>query len=431
MKLNVEFLGLYGAADVTARKKVEWPPHPDRLYQALVDAALPEDRPALAWIEQQAPPDVDCGGAVTLLWGADGCTFVPTNYPIKTAADALPEFRNKQARQFPMAVPDGPVCYVWHAEPPPPVWDSLRRTAARVTHLGRSDSLAMLSLETGVAPCRWRTQDTGALAMRVPRPGRLQQLDQAFANGKRSPIAPQVRYGNTADQAFVAGPWEGMVVMRLAKPLAVEHAALAADALRRAVLSKLGNAAPVLAHGHAPHLHMAWVGLPNLSEHGDGTLLGLAMVVPKDCDPTERAHCVAAVLTVDHIVLAGMRFNLTRPTAAMSLHERTWSRPARNWVSATPVVLDRFPKGQVSAEDIVAQSCERAGYPRPSRVTLSQDSALALPPARGFRLRKPGGLYAHVALEFATPVQGPLLVGKERYFGLGLFLPHGARTPSD
>jgi CRISPR-associated protein Csb2 len=431
MKLNVEFLGLYGAADVTARKKVEWPPHPDRLYQALVDAALPEDRPALAWIEQQAPPDVDCGSAVMLLWGADGCTFVPTNYPIKTAADALPEFRNKQARQFPMAVPDGPVCYVWHAEPPPPVWDSLRRTAARVTHLGRSDSLAMLSLETGVAPCRWRTQDTGALAMRVPRPGRLQQLDQAFANGKRSPIAPQVRYGNTADQAFVAGPWEGMVVMRLAKPLAVEHAALAADALRRAVLSKLGNAAPGLAHGHAPHLHMAWVGLPNLSEHGDGTLLGLAMVVPKDCDPTERAHCVAAVLTVDHIVLAGMRFNLTRPTAAMSLHERTWSRPARNWVSATPVVLDRFPKGQVSAEDIVAQSCERAGYPRPSRVTLSQDSALALPPARGFRLRKPGGLYAHVALEFATPVQGPLLVGKERYFGLGLFLPHGARTPSD
>jgi len=231
MKLSVEFLGLYGAADVTARKTVEWPPHPDRLYQALVDAALPEDRPALTWIEQQAPPDVDCGSAVALQWGADGCTFVPTNYPIKSASDALPDFRNKQARQFPMAVPEGPVSYVWHTDPPPFVFESLHRTVARVTHLGRSDSLAMLSLETGATPCRWTTQDTGAIAMRVPRQGRLQQLDQAFADGRRSPIAPQVRYGNANDQMHVTGPWEGMVVMRLAKPIAVEHAALAADAL--------------------------------------------------------------------------------------------------------------------------------------------------------------------------------------------------------
>jgi len=69
MKLSVDFLGLYGAADVTARRQVEWPPHPDRLYQAMVDAALPEDRQALAWIEQQAPPDVDCGAAVALQLG--------------------------------------------------------------------------------------------------------------------------------------------------------------------------------------------------------------------------------------------------------------------------------------------------------------------------------------------------------------------------
>ncbi|MDO9278304.1 MAG: type I-U CRISPR-associated protein Csb2 [Polaromonas sp.] len=430
MKLSVEFLGLYGAADVTARRQVEWPPHPDRLYQALVDAALPEDRPALAWIEQQAPPDVDCGSAVALQWGLDGCTFVPTNYPVKTLSDALPEFRIKQARQFPMAVPDGHVSYVWHIEPPPPVFDSLSRTVARVTHLGRSDSLAMLVLEPGVAPCRWTAQDKGSIAMRVPRQGRLQQLDMAFANGQRSPMAPQVRYGNAESQTFTTGPWADMVVMRLTKPIAVEHVALATDALRRAVLSKLGDTAPLLAHGHSPELHMAWLGLPNLSDYGDGTLLGLAMAIPKDCDPMERARCVAAMLTVDHIMLAGIRFKLTRPTAAMSLHERTWSRPASRWVSATPVVLDRFPKGKVTAEDIVALGCERAGYPRPVSVILSQESAVAMPPARMFRLRKPVGLHAHVELVFERPVKGPLLVGKERYFGLGLFLPQDARTPS-
>lgn len=427
MKLSVEFLGLYGAADVSARASVEWPPHPDRLYQALIDAALPQDRPALAWIEEQAPPDMDCGSAVPLQWGRKGKVYVPTNYP----TDTLPVLRKNQERQFPMAVvPEGPVYYVWSADPPPPVFESIRRSVERITHLGRSDSLAMAALEPGTAPCRWSAQDSGSIAMRVPFRGRLQQLDAAFANGQRSPIAPQVYYGNTLETRQES-PWEGLVVMRLAKPIAVEHVAQAADALRRAVLSRLGDAAPLLAHGHAQEMHIAWLGLPNLSDYGDGMLLGLAMAVPAQCDSLERAQCVAAMLSVNHLMLGGQRIDLTRPTAAMSLHEKTWSRPARRWASATPVVLDRFPKAKQSAEDIVAQSCERAGYPRPIKVELSQDSALPMPPARQFTLRKPGGLYAHAVLEFEHPVRGPLLVGKERYFGLGLFLPEDARTPSD
>lgn len=427
MKLSIEFLGLYGAANVTARSTVEWPPHPDRLYQALVDAALPQDRPALAWIEQQVPPDVDCGAAVPLQWGRKGKAYVPTNYP----NDTLPDLRKKQDRQFPMAVPDGPVSYVWHADPPPQVFDSILRTAERVTHLGRSDSLTMVAVELGTTPCRWTVQDNGSVAMRVPRQGRLQQLDAAFASGRRSPISVQARYGDTLELRHLEGPWEGLVVMRLSKPISVEHVAQATDALRRAVLSRLGDAAPLLAHGHVADIHMAWLGLPNLSVYGDGTLLGLAMAVPKDSDSTERAQCVAAMLSVDHIMLAGIRFNLTRPTAAMSIHERTWSRPACRWVSVTPVVLDRFPKGRITAEEIVAQSCERAGYPRPIKVELSQDCSIAMPMARQFRLRKPGALYAHAVLEFARPVKGPVLVGKERYFGLGLFLPQDARTGID
>jgi CRISPR-associated protein Csb2 len=107
----------------------------------------------------------------------------------------------------------------------------------------------------------------------------------------------------------------------------------------------------------------------------------------------------------------------------MSLHQKTWTQPATHWATATPVVLDRFPKRNLSAEAIVAEGCVRAGYPRPVRVELSATSALAMPAASAFRLRKPGSLYAHARLEFAEPVRGPMLVGKERYFGLGLCLP--------
>lgn len=426
MKLSVEFLGLYGAADVTERATVEWPPHPDRVYQALVDAALPDDRPMLGWIEQQPPPSVDCGSAVPLDWGHKGKAFVPTNYP----TDTLPDLRKKQERQFPMAVPDEPVHYVWRAEPPVQVFESIKRTVNRVTHIGRSDSLTMLAVEMGTTTCRWTVDDNGPLAMRVPILGRLQQLDAAFSSGLRSPPAPAARYGDALARDS-SGPWEGLVVMRLASSVALERVTQAADALRRAVLSKLGDDAPSLAHGHAGGAHIAWLGLPNLGDYGDGMLLGLAMAVPKGADSADRGRCVAAMLSVDHIMIGPMRVNLTRPTSAMSLYERTWSRPARRWVSATPVVLDRFPKRNIAAEEVVAQSCVRAGYPTPLKVELSRDSALPMPASGRFKLRKPGALYTHAVMEFEHPVTGPVVVGKERYFGLGLFLPMDARRTSE
>lgn len=48
-----------------------------------------------------------------------------------------------------------------------------------------------------------------------------------------------------------------------------------------------------------------------------------------------------------------------------------------------------------------------------------------VPRSNGFRLRKPGRLYTHATIEFDQPIAGPLLIGAERYFGLGLCRPMG------
>jgi CRISPR-associated protein Csb2 len=93
------------------------------------------------------------------------------------------------------------------------------------------------------------------------------------------------------------------------------------------------------------------------------------------------------------------------------------------------MVLDRHPKRQQRLESVIADSVEMAGYPRPAAVEVGQHGALVgVPPARRFRPRS-GGRWLHVALAFERPVRGPLLVGRDRHFGLGLLRPLQHRHP--
>lgn len=422
----VEFLGAFGAADVSARGDAEWPPHPDRLFQALVDAAAGSAQPALRWLEQQSAPGILCGDAVPLQWGRNGAAFVPVNYP----GSGLPDEREKQPRVFPMAFTRQPVGYVW-PEPPADVYESLRKVAARVTHVGRADSLAMVSVDPGDALTQWVPHPRGYLSLRVPHRGRLDELDLAFGRGERSSVAPAMPYASRL-RLSTAGPWADLVSVRLRRPLSVQKVVQATEALRNAVLSRMGDDAPALVHGHGKHDHVAWLGLPNLSRYRPGELLGLAVAFPETADPVERAACVSALLRIEHIMVAGQPVKIERPTSAMSLEAKTWSGTAREWTSVTPVVLDRYPRRSLTAEQVVADSFVRAGYARPQHIELRRDSALPLPGGRRFSLRKGGALHCHVRAVFESSVRGPVLVGAQRHFGLGLLMPAVlARTLSD
>lgn len=426
MILQVEFLGPYAAAEHAARDAPEWPPHPDRLYQALIDAANladPREEQALQWLEAQPGPGIACGDAVPL---PGATTFVPVNYP---GVPADPDQRTKQPRSFPMTLPREPVAFVW-PDPEPPVLEVLATIAGRVSHVGRAESHAIVEVGPGRAGVDLAPDPAGPISLRVPHPGRLAALEQAFRAGRFGPAPVSTGYVATAERT-AEGPWGEMIAVRLARPLSVENVVAVSDALRRAVLSHLGDAAPPVVHGHGEKDHVAWIGLPNLSPYARGELLGLALVLPRAIDPRARAECVRALLAVESIQVEGRRVGIERPTHALSLAARTWTQPSRLWASTTPVVLDRYPRRSLTAEQVVRDGISRAGYPEPKRVTLHSRGAVGGLPARGFRLRKPGKLHTHVLVEFAAPVRGPLLVGAERYFGLGLFLPMDARTPSD
>ena len=64
LTISVELLtGSYDAAEVDDRDRAEWPPHPARLFCALVAAARSDgDRAALRWLEAQPAPLVVAAG---------------------------------------------------------------------------------------------------------------------------------------------------------------------------------------------------------------------------------------------------------------------------------------------------------------------------------------------------------------------------------
>ena len=135
------------------REEPEWPPHPDRVFLAIVAAwgEAGEDldqRAALEWLEGLDPPGI----AVPLETSSrtSFTSYVPVNDDSSPmgkkgpygAMGSLPIGRNRQPRQFPAIVPESPAFFLrWDMDIPA----NLRLcagTAFRIGHLPRPFRLA-------------------------------------------------------------------------------------------------------------------------------------------------------------------------------------------------------------------------------------------------------------------------------------------------
>ncbi|HEX7647714.1 MAG TPA: type I-U CRISPR-associated protein Csb2 [Noviherbaspirillum sp.] len=193
------------AADGSDKATAEWPPHPDRLFMALAAAYFetdrdPAERAALLWLEQQAAPRLyaSMGGEVSRR--AIVTHYVPVNdvAPPRSAENAtakqvaeglllLPERRLRQARQFPVVVPQNDTVYfIWpDAEPDEDIRAALATLCAKLTCLGHSASLVQGWIEPEPpAPTMQPTRSAG-LPLRVAETGRLAQLEQAYNESER------------------------------------------------------------------------------------------------------------------------------------------------------------------------------------------------------------------------------------------------------
>ncbi len=543
--------GRYVATAFDDRNHAEWPPHPARLFSALVaahfDSLMPpeDERGALEWLERQGPPEITASDAderdvVTVFVPVNDTSTVSSpdddanaldeaRAEVETArpkggnaldaaekklakaearfaqavgkaiaavapgkegkdgparaASLLPELRTRQARTFPSVAPADPrVIFTWpKADPSPECRATIDALAERVVRLGHSSSLVTLGVRDDRLGPTWVPDDAGAArtggetVLRVVGAGQFAALCTAFdqqadAPGRVMPASFQ-RYVRSASESATRVPptifgddW--IVLRRVDGPrLPSIRAVEVARTARKALLEAFGPDAPEILSGHrAPgersdRPHLAYVPLPFVaSEYADGSILGVALVLPRDATRDER---LAVYRSFDGWERRQRRGDEETPRLPIYLGKSgelglvrldeeaiqstlrcaTWCAEARSWASATPVALDRNPgdlhardpkkeaAAYAEAEASITSACERIGLPRPVRVTVmlaaplvGGDKARHFPP---FQTGKPPvrRVLVHATLAFDAPVKGPIMLGAGRYFGLGLFRP--------
>jgi CRISPR-associated protein Csb2 len=468
--LEVEYLTDRAiASKFEDHEKAEWPPHPGRLFMALVAAHAERDlndsaeRAALQWLEGLKPPEIHASGAserdVVEVFVPVNDNLGPDKVPkggfsasiIRDKIRVLPDRRSKQARTFPSVTPQSArVFFIWSEVDPDQLMahrTALERLAANVSYLGHSSSLVRVAFADNPPPATLLPSDEGTLVLRVPTPGRLNDLMAAFQRQHRPSMGFFCSYARATHSATLPeSMFSSLIAFRLIGPnLPLTAAARLTAGVREAVMNHSEiQPAPEILSGHSPDNgpsqrdHLAYLPLPFVEHRfADGIIRGFAAAIPRDIKGDERTLVLRALGRLDarkkSIWLGSLGdWSVERITDErvniQSLQPDRYIGPSRSWATVTPMIFDQFPKDRAGrdATAVIARACQRIGLPVPVSVDISHVSRLrGAPTSAEFKIRPKLGLparpYAHVSLRFDQPVRGLIVLGAGRYQGLGLF----------
>lgn len=214
--LRVDYLNHLVTGCGGQKDKLEYPPHPDRLFMALVATAAktrvydagakeyvpklkyPLYRRALEWLESQEPPAIYA--PPELLDSGVLHTFVPVNYKIHNAGNKIvlppydPGARYRVPRLRPIGIIDRPLFYAWQSDPEGDIREALADLAKDVPYLGTTWSSVAVRVVAEIeepyrnGPCLRPLKQTGTpyggrlalQSLRVPAPGRIDDLDREY-----------------------------------------------------------------------------------------------------------------------------------------------------------------------------------------------------------------------------------------------------------
>ena len=495
LALEIEYLtGVSFSAEMHDSYKTEWPPHPDRVFLALMSSwgrfRYESEARALRWLESQKPPDVlfpDGNDRKSFL------RFVPASG--NSEKRVFPEGKKiipilnlnagivRKGRMFPAVVlPDNDrvVYHVWtDAEPSQDVLAGLSGLASRVSYVGHSASLVRMAATTnkGLASAnRYVTSSNGRYFLRCPYKGRFGELTSAFdahsnQDGRfqwRPHAAPARTYqksGEDVIQGPMSNDWTVLSCQGGFVPT-LEAFPVVAKRMRDAIMSHIEGPIHETISGHnadgtvLQKHHMAIVPMANIGwkRHADASLLGIAIILPRrasygseervqlkraiakflsagNCSRPNDTSRMQDVGTLDFGLFGSLHLKRHDDSRSSLLPDR-YVGSSSTWTSATPIILDQFPKKNKSPEEIIAKACTNIELPRPASVTISRHSRISGAPAayhatkssKGWMSPKPGlfdgRFVCHATISFDVKISGPVIVGAGRYYGMGLCLPH-------
>lgn len=400
------------------------------------------------------------------------------------AAALLPDSRGRQPRTFPsLALPDPVVHLCWPLDANPAHQAALDRLAARLVRVGHSSSFVHACWVREAPEPTWVRHEHGELLLRVTGEGQFERLRAEFERhqgveprvlpfrAQRYRAAGDVRSAKLEDRRhFNDRDW--IVLKRVGGPsLPLTRAVDVAAAVRGALMRHADQPVAELISGHdgngeatrAPHLMI--VPLPHVGHrHADGAVKGLALLLPRALDEAARRPVMRALgrweqqarretgeddTEAPPLTLGlgeGIELEVQRQVwgdpGLSALRSASWcDEAALEWLSVTPVALDRNPGDLTHADpakrdlafrgaaESIAKACANVGLPLPEAVTVLPSGTWAggakaarfpaYPPGPGKTRR----VKVHARIRFAQAVKGPVILGAGRFLGLGLFRP--------
>jgi len=469
LALEVEYLmGRVIASCHDDRRMVEWPPHPARLFAALVAAFKECDlsdtvRGALEWLEAQPEPSIYANPPEHGGWVRDVCdVFVPVNDPKKKTKSVLPDKRSRQPRWFPAYTPnDKTVYFIWNdAALDEQKAKALQEAAENITYLGHSMSPVRVLVRRDVPENNTPTltpHPQGTLLLRTTGQGRLDYLETLHL--RRSENASlQPRLGRVSEyrieEASITSPprslFQRIYVIRKEQGclMPLEAAYGLCSLIRKALLERCADPLPESISGHlasgepSNQPHMAVIPLANVGHrHADGHIMGFAVLFPENADSHERKQLEQGLQKLQRITLGFLgewQVSLldaeSLEAAAKALQPETYIAMHKHWATVTPVVFGHYPKNKPGKDAlaIIGQACHDIGLPQPVDVNIVPGSCFnGVPQAKDFKrsadfqrvshLKEK--MLAHITLSFDQAVQGPIILGAGRFLGLGVCRP--------
>ena len=462
----------------------EWPPSPARLFQALVAAShqgahgllhQSERDAALRWLERQPPPAILAPEAVRQRDHL--VNYVPNNDDDFKGLDNAGYERShvrtdKSLGGWFFAAPST-VTFRWEAGRTPEDRrhaDVLCAVARLATYLGRTtDSVLVVGQILETAPADglngrrcWQPHEHDGGRWLAPAPGFLDLLNRRFPRSVSSEPPDftntrQVDYASEGEIRFDA-PIAVFEMRRLDAdkmlPFAPRDLRQPAGMVRNAML-QWAEANPAIKPHFGPDRvarflqghksassrerseggHFAVVPLPSINPPNftaDGWMRRVALLgygITSDLDRElfqELSRGLHGALAVDSGRPRAELRLLTPREQQRVLHP--FIGPARRWRSLTPVILTGFTKRGRPAEVCLVRTLVQQGVPPEALESLAVFTSPIVPTAcRALDYRVQGYLAEtpriHAEVVFRRQMRGPLVVGRGRFSGFGLFMP--------